>query len=658
METDKQSIPSHPENPPSSPAGNGGNDEPSTDDSQTTGRAYSTPLISSEAEQVSTSDRDDPPRVEAASSDEHIKSLSPASGEAEGVSSPSASERAPFPAPETIPSDVTSEPSFGGEDTFSSPSELEEKVELIAEENRTETESLILGTKIVIEGAPYTIRSKAGEDPEGFYEYYEVVSVNEGRTYWLWKPRHPDTAWRLRREAALLGQVRSPFLPELIAYRDGDDPLLLTEPLPPILSMTEGQSLSMDSFLGILAQLAQALEALHRSGWIHRALRPGVIRKGRSLILTGFSRAVRKGEHPQENFYFEGFTAPESLKLPCDERMDIYGVGALLYWYLRNKPIETGSDPLLESWEPGLLQVITHLLGTPTERWSSMRQVHRALLALRARQRPGWAYETGSATTIGMDPARTTNQDASGYLQSTLNGERGRQTWGIFIIADGMGGMEGGDIASYAAVGAFLEKAQAIPSVLAAHHDPGEYLRTLMQAANAAVWEALHAETLQGGTTALAILLVENLLWAVHIGDCRLYLLREGKISCLTEDHSLAALQLKRQNGYADPELLRTHPERSRLLRSLGERHSLPDGYIDTLRQGFSLPLTLKAGDTLLLATDGLWEPLSTTDLQKILSQPAPSPYLARHLVQEALSKNTSDNATAIVIRVHETYQT
>lgn len=604
-----------------------------------------------------------PPSSEKGTADD--ATLSDTIASAKESQSPAAASPAPTETPSTFSerSDASpassipppdSEPSQKPAMTAQS-SELEEKVEFFSVET-AKSDPDLEGT-FEIDGITYVVQGKIDDDPEGFYDYFEVKPAGEDKVYWLWRPRRPDIAWRLRKEAALLGKVRSPFLPELIAYKDGDEPLLLTAPLPPVFSTAEMGMLSLDTFLGGLAQITQALEALHQAGWIHGAVRPNILRRGHTFILTGLSRAVQRGERAEESFYFEGFSAPESLRQPFDERIDVYGIGALLYWYLRKKPLASDGAPLMEPWEPGLLQVMTHLLGSSAHRWGTMSQVRRALIALRARWRPGWTYEVGSATTIGMEVSRTTNQDTCGYLQGMINAERGRQYWGLFVVADGMGGMEGGDIASFAAVEAFMEKARDIPALLASHQDPSDFLKAAMRAANAAVWDALQAEKLQGGTTALVVLLVGNLLWAFHVGDCRLYLLREGKLTCLTEDHSLAALLLKKSEGYADPESLRTHPERSQLLCSLGEKPILPDNYMDALREE-KLPMALQAGDILLLATDGLWEPLSSTELQTLLSRPEPAPRLAQSLVQEAIRKHTSDNTTAIVIRVHETYQT
>ena len=108
--------------------------------------------------------------------------------------------------------------------------------------------------------------------------------------------------------------------------------------------------------------------------------------------------------------------------------------------------------------------------------------------------------------------------------------------------------------------------------------------------------------------------LVGNRLAIAHVGDCRLYLIRAGEARLLTRDHSLAmALVMQGEMELAD---LRKRPERSQVTRSLGERRPMPDYLVDTLEQVTGKPtMELEVGDTLLLCSDGVWEPLTEEEL-------------------------------------------
>ena len=132
--------------------------------------------------------------------------------------------------------------------------------------------------------------------------------------------------------------------------------------------------------------------------------------------------------------------------------------------------------------------------------------------------------------------------------------------------------------------------------------------------ANEGVISALEKRKAKGGSTMVCACLVGNRLAISHVGDCRLYLIRAGEIQLLTRDHSLAmALALQ---GEIRLDEIRTHPERSRVTRSLGERRPMPDYLVDTLEQVTGkLTMELEAGDTLLLCSDGVWEPLSDEEL-------------------------------------------
>src|SRR6185503_16397279 len=108
-------------------------------------------------------------------------------------------------------------------------------------------------------------------------------------------------------------------------------------------------------------------------------------------------------------------------------------------------------------WEPpvplaGVPQILHRCLCSREARYPTMEELHRDLLRLARRSAPSASYSLAAATTIGLEPTRTTNQDAYACLTGHLDCEAGRQAWAIACIADGMGGMSAGEVASEVAV--------------------------------------------------------------------------------------------------------------------------------------------------------------------------------------------------------------
>ena len=275
----------------------------------------------------------------------------------------------------------------------------------------------------------------------------------------------------------------------------------------------------------------------------------------------------------------------------------------------------------LMAWEPevpvaGVPQILSRCLGKKETRYGSAAELHRDLIRLVKRLSPPVRYALGAATSIGLEPSRTTNQDAFTYCIGSLVCEEEKHNWLLACVADGMGGMEAGEVASGAAVRSIEAQALAAfstRSVVSQEAHVGA-LKKWVQEANDSVISALEKRGAKGGSTLVCACLIGNRLAIAHVGDCRLYLVRAGEARLLTRDHSLAmALVAQGEMNFAD---LRMRPERSQVTRSLGERRPMPDYFVDTLEQMTGKPtLELGVGDTLLLCSDGVWEPLIEDEL-------------------------------------------
>jgi protein phosphatase len=209
----------------------------------------------------------------------------------------------------------------------------------------------------------------------------------------------------------------------------------------------------------------------------------------------------------------------------------------------------------------------------------------------------------------------------------------------LFMVADGMGGALAGELASRMCAEAFAE-------LDLIQHQGEEALRATIATANRRIWERSRtdAEASGMGTTVTAALVGDDgVVSFAHVGDSRAYLLRDGALQRLSEDHSLVH-ELVRQGQLSEVEA-EQHPQRSVITRALGTEEEVQ---IDT----FSL--AAKPGDVLLLCTDGLNTMVAEPDIAEMLGSATEATDVARKLVRAALKAGGEDNVTAVVVRFGE----
>jgi protein phosphatase len=213
----------------------------------------------------------------------------------------------------------------------------------------------------------------------------------------------------------------------------------------------------------------------------------------------------------------------------------------------------------------------------------------------------------------------------------------------FFVVADGMGGHAGGQEASQLAteaIHAYLDKhwQSDIPS--------DEILAQALLEANEAILQDQHnhPERSDMGTTAVVVMFRQEQPWFAHVGDSRLYRLRNSKLEQITEDHTWVARAMKA--GDITPDQARIHPWRHVLSQCLGRKDLQP---IEVY------PLEVQPGDRLLLCSDGLTEELSddliTSHLQPGLSKDQSS----TQLIEAAKEKGGRDNITVVIVEINET---
>jgi serine/threonine protein phosphatase PrpC len=248
----------------------------------------------------------------------------------------------------------------------------------------------------------------------------------------------------------------------------------------------------------------------------------------------------------------------------------------------------------------------------------------------------------GQATDFGK--VRTNNEDAMGsFIPSSR--QQTRSHGYLFAVADGVGGMDLGEVASATAISTLVEgfrKAQD-GTMLAG------LLPRLVQHANAAVHDCTLAPEYRGkrlATTLVACALRHDQAIVSHVGDSRCYLVRNGHAKQVTQDHTWVNQQ--RKLGLITAAEIAESDSRHVLIRSLG-----PEMFVDP----DTATLTLQAGDVLVLSTDGVHDEMNERAIAQIVSQKKSAEELARELVARAVEIDGGDNTTAQVIRVTQVEQ-
>ena len=248
--------------------------------------------------------------------------------------------------------------------------------------------------------------------------------------------------------------------------------------------------------------------------------------------------------------------------------------------------------------------------------------------------KPG--VEVAGLTDIGRQ--RVNNEDSCLYWEPDSDEEFARKGR-LAVIADGMGGYEGGQEASRLAVETVRfvydrdfsgDPQNALVSGLRTAHDTIQH------------FAVQHPQFAGMGTTCTALSIVERQLCFAHIGDSRLYLLRAGATSRLTRDHSYVGRLV--ESGLVRSEDAESHPQRHILTAALGSGH-------EVIPHTPVRPVPLEASDVLVLCTDGLWSVVGEAALARIALAEPPAEACLK-LVNAALERGGPDNVTVIILRV------
>lgn len=215
---------------------------------------------------------------------------------------------------------------------------------------------------------------------------------------------------------------------------------------------------------------------------------------------------------------------------------------------------------------------------------------------------------------------------------------------GVFMVADGVGGHKAGKQASSMAVD-FVEdfvKAHPISPVMAIH-EVQKYMNDCFSSVNQAIYEHAKTNSEYAGmaTTAILLWLEQNQAYVANVGDSRAYLLHNGELTRLTEDHSYVNELIK--TGQITEEEALLHPKRNMITRALGSEAKVePDVY----------QFAVNSGDRILLCTDGLYNEVNEDEIKEQMRAGNGMTDLALRLVDKANENGGRDNITVICVTI------
>ena len=403
---------------------------------------------------------------------------------------------------------------------------------------------------------------------------------------------------------------------------------------------------TLEESLLITGQICQLFRYISQREWCVINILPQFIKIGTPIEFFDLTNA-----YPVNEILTSGLVGnycdPQLAycKSPIQETMSSYTVAALLYQIIHKQTLPTDQREEIEiSPIPVIHQILKICLSTlPQERFT-LEQLLQILVSTRQEiSTPKINWEIASSSTVGLSINRLKNEDNYGIKYQKISDT---ETMILGAIADGMGGMSQGELASKLAIKTVLETAifPEYPNI----EQYQEWLTNLFTQAN----ETVSNQVKEGGTTLSVIFARSQQLIISHVGDSRIYLLRQGEIKQLSEDHSLVAMLVA--SGQITPSQSLEHPDRNVLIKSIGTKRRLSDGYVQNLKQTTpELSMQLAHQDILLLCSDGVWDVVSKNELEEIftIDHDQNLQTSVNLTINKVLERGASDNATLLALQ-------
>ncbi len=421
------------------------------------------------------------------------------------------------------------------------------------------------------------------------------------------------------------------------------------EALTPLAQRRGGLGMSEGEALNVSIQVCQAVAFLNRRALRLNDICPQSVAYGPGgrVKLLGLDYVSNDTELQAEPIFNDGYTAPEVYRgKRVDKRADVFSAGALLYTCLTGERLES------ESWReeagpvhfypphvvsPELEQVVRRaLLFDPGQRWPTVDALKAELVRISAAVR----IRASALTDVGM--VREHNEDAVMAIEYVRQSLIDPAQSYLYVVADGMGGAEAGEVAAAIAVDTIRNYVVGELSDVQAEN-PSQLLTAALEAANRKIieYQAAHPESRGMGSTAVGLLIEPPETAVAWVGDSRAYLSEPSGLRQLTRDHSL--VQRLIEIGQITPEEARHHEHKNVITRSLGARASGPAG-------AEAVELRLKRGDRLMLCSDGLTTHVEDRVIGEVLRRHDDPYSAARELVVAANAGGGTDNVSVIVV--------
>jgi PPM family protein phosphatase len=378
--------------------------------------------------------------------------------------------------------------------------------------------------------------------------------------------------------------------------------------------------------------LARLASTLHSEGFALGALKPADV----ELAADG---ALRLRD------------APGLRRIPADDTQllaaDLQAIAALLE-ELTN--IERATKRLDENQattllaEPGLPDVLRDLRTGAIADAAALAERLDGMIAERTQPAPLWV-RLGASSHKGM--IREVDEDSLLTTELRMVQDSLGRSWGLYIVADGMGGHDAGEVASGLAIRGAAEvvlSAYMAPTVESDAPYEEARLREIVQKAilqaNDYVIREAQARSSDMGTTITMALVAGDRAVIGNVGDSRTYIYRDGALRRVSKDHSLVMRLV--DIGQITEEDIYTHPQRNAVLRSLGDK---PELEVDLFEE------RLRPGDALLLCSDGQWEMTHDPEMAEIIVQHDNPQDACDALIAAANKAGGEDNITSVLVR-------
>lgn len=394
---------------------------------------------------------------------------------------------------------------------------------------------------------------------------------------------------------------------------------------PPVSSLPKPQELHHVLEWGL--SLAQALAYLHQhqvtlreSGLEH------IVVDGKVAQWTGLdvARVIPPKSRSESALYFA---------------KDVQGLAQALFHLATGKPRYT-SHPLPNR----VAKLFSQALSEPPRIMATDFAAALEAALGEIRRPASVSLAVGSRTDVGQE--RSLNEDSLSTLDQSSVFRSVSTPLGLFIVADGMGGHEAGDVASKLAISTISRQATNDVLTPASSGEPlpalRQWLTAAAQAANRTVYEERKAAGTDMGTTLVMAILVGDKATIANVGDSRAYLLKEDQIVQVTTDHSLVERLVA--TGQITPQEALNHPQRNVIYRVIGDKPRLE---VDTFER------RLAPGEALLLCSDGLSGMVSDEKIHQIWRTSTSPQDACDRLVEAANQAGGEDNITVVIVQVN-----